>query len=287
MPTTTKKPLKKADSSQEELNIFIPTEEDVSGYIHRSINGQRDVDLLNTARLMKVNTIIAGPTGPGKTSCIKAYAHENNLPLLIMSMDAAKDPRQLFGGWKGTSTAGKYEWQDGPVTTLVRNGGVADFAEINFLDPKIAATLYTLLRERKLLLEENGNEYITAHDDFQVVADYNPGYEGTRRISEGLMNRFAMKLRFDYDREIESQLIGLTSLLDLATALRNSPAGLDTPVSTNMLVEFEDFAYELSIEFAMDNFINAFSNEERAAVKEVVTLHAENIRTEWNAEMGV
>ena len=53
-----------------------------------------------------------------------------------------------------------------------------------------------------------------------------------------------------------------------------------------MLIEFEDFAYEVGIDFAFDNFINAFSDEERAPVKEAVQLHAENIRSEWNTEMG-
>jgi len=276
-----------SEKSSHPLNSLVPPAWLAEEYINRKIGGKRDVEILDKARTMKMNTIIFGPTGPGKTSCVLAYAAEFIIPFYSVSCNGAIDPRQLFGSWVPTEEAGRYVWQDGPVTQMVREGGVLLLNEVNFMPPRIAASMYSLLDKRRTLsLIEHHNEVIVAHDNFQVIADYNPDYEGTRPLNEAFKNRFGLKLFFDYDIEIETELVSSDALLTLAKVLRDShrTGEIETPISTNMLMEFEDIAYDIGFDFAVENFLNAFSTEERAAVKEVVTLHRAGLESDFNGE---
>ena len=260
------------------LRALIPSEEFAEFYVHRNIGGVKDTEILAKARLMCHNTLIYGPTGPGKTSMVLAYAAEKRLPFYSVPCNGAIDPRQLFGSWIPTTEAGKYKWVDGPVTTMVRRGGVLLLNEVNFVPPRIAAVLYSLLdmRREMQLIDHNG-EVIKAHQQFQVVADYNPDYEGTRPLNEAFKNRFAIKLRFDYEPTIEAKLFDSKTLHAITKQLRDAHrrGEVDTPISTNMMVEFEDLVFELGLDFAIENFLNAFSAEERSGVAEVVKLHRE------------
>lgn len=255
---------------------------------YKSSEGEvRDVDLLAKAKKMKKNTLIFGPTGPGKTSCVFAYAAEFEIPLYSVSCNGAIEPRQLFGSWVPTEQAGVYKWEDGVVTKLMRYGGLFFINEINFMPPRVAASLYSVTDKRRTLtLLEHHNEVIVAHEDFQVIADYNPDYEGTRPLNEALKNRFAVKMFFDYDPVIEKELIAGETLLVLASLLRESHkvGEISTPISTNMLMEFEDISMDIGFDFAVENFLNAFSLDERPAVMEVMTLHRASLEADYTTD---
>lgn len=275
-------PSRQSDSP---LSNLVPAKFLADEYINRTIGGKRDVEILAQARSMKMNSLIFGPTGPGKTSCVLAYAAEYDIPFYSVSCNGAVDPRQLFGSWVPTEEAGIYVWQDGPVTMMVRNGGVLLLNEVNFMPPRIAASMYSLLDKRRTLsLIEHYNEVIVAHDNFQVIADYNPDYEGTRPLNEAFKNRFALKLFFDYEPSIEAELVSSDALLALATTLRDShkTGEIETPISTNMLMEFEDIAYDIGFDFAIENFLNAFTSSERPAIREVVALHRYNLEQDFD-----
>lgn len=269
-----------------DIEALIPPEWKAEEYINRTIEGVRDVDVLDSARRMKANVLLFGPTGPGKTSCVQAYCAEKRIPYYSIPCHQSIEPRQLVGSYIPTETAGVYRWQDGPVTALARFGGVLELEEVNFMPRGISSFLNPVLRGRVLSVLEHSGEVIPVHDDFQIIATMNPDYEGTKPLNEAFRNRFSLKLKFDYDREIEEQLVSLTSLLDLADQLRASHGTtLETPVSTNMLIEFEDLAFEFSFAFAVENFLNAFTESERNAVREVVKLREADLKNEWDALM--
>ena len=50
------------------------------------------------------------------------------------------------------------------------------------------------------------------------------------------------------------------------------------PISTNMLIEFEELAVDLGYDFAVANFKNAFAEDESPAVNETFDLYNEKIR---------
>lgn len=290
MSAKTKKTTNIRRQEEGPLSHLIPPAWASDDYINRKIGGKRDVDILAKARTMRMNTLIYGPTGPGKTSAVLAYCAEFQRPFYSVPCNGAIDTRQLFGSWVPTEEAGRYERQEGPVTLMVRNGGVLYLDEMNFMPPRIAASMHSLLDKRRTLqLVEFGNEVIVAHDDFQVIGSYNPDYEGTRPLNEAFKNRFGLKLFFDYDQKIEVKLVSSDVLLAIAGLLREShnSGEIETPVSTNMLMEFEDIAYDIGFDFAVENFLNAFSPAERSSVKEVLTLHRVKLESDFNGNNGI
>lgn len=268
------------------IQARVPEKKFSDTYISREIvDGMSDMDLFEFADAQNHNVLIYGPTGPGKTSAALAYAAKSEKLFYSISSNAGIEPSQLFG--KFVPSPEGIKWVDGPVTNIVRTGGVLLINEINFVPDRVATVLFQLLDKRReiTLLDHNG-EVIQAHPDLLIIADMNPDYEGTRPLNKALRNRFAVQISWDYDPKVESKLIKSKALLNMATQLRNdlNTEGLETPVSTNMLMEFESFCYEKSVVFATLMFINHFQSDERMIVKRVIDTHKDNLVAELSTE---
>lgn len=247
-------------------------------------NERSDFEVLDYAHELRHNVLIEGPTGLGKTSAVIAWAGHHRKHFYAVSSNVAIDPSQLFGKFVPDGIGG-FRWQDGPVTDLVRHGGVLLINEVNFLPERISTVLFSLLdARREITLLDHSGEVITAHDDLLIVGDLNPDYEGTRPLNKALRNRFAIQMAWDYDAEIERQLVRGTSLRDLAALLRRAQqrGEVDAPTSTGMLVEFEQVAAGLGLDAAIHNLINHFpTEEEREAVHVVILALADNLKTDY------
>lgn len=288
MPAATAKRKTTAATSlvKVDLSHLVPEKRFSEEYISRKIEGVWDIDLLRYAKLAGNNVILSGPTGPGKTSLVLAYCAVDEVPLVTVQCNGAVDPNTFWGGWQPdpTDPEGKrLVWVDSEITEVIRQGGCLYLDEVNFLPPKVAAVFHGLLdKRRQITIADRGNEVIKAHANLQVVVAYNPDYEGTKPLNAAFKNRFKLKVRFDYDQEVEKELVCIPVMLDVAKKLRlaQKAGDLDTPVSTNMLVEFEELAVDLGYEFAMTNFLNAFADEERQAVTEAFDMYSDTIKTE-------
>jgi Holliday junction resolvasome RuvABC ATP-dependent DNA helicase subunit len=260
-------------------------------YIHRKVYGVEDFKTFDKARDKHINVLIYGPTGPGKTTAVEAWAAERGLRMATVSGNASMESRQLFGGFIPDGMGG-YGWIDGPVTDVVRNGGVLLLDEMNFISPKIYTTLYPLTDGRRsITLLDHMGETIVAHEDLTIFATMNPDYIGTTPLNFAMRNRFDIQLSWDYDDNVESQLITSKSLLLLVKQLRSEAAKgqYETPISTNMLMEIEDFINDedLGYEFAVENFIAHFSADEQASVRLVFQTHEHNIKSDFGIEVPV
>lgn len=278
-PTTKRKPAATKVKEVGPLDHLIPEKIFADEYIPRVIEGIRDADLLRYANDAGNNVLIYGPTGPGKTSLVLAYAAEDRKPVATVQCNGAVDPNTFWGSWQ-PDALGRLEWVYSEITEVIRHGGVLYLDEVNFLPPKVAAVFHGLLdKRRQITIPERGNEVIKAHPGLLIICSYNPDYEGTRPLNPAFKNRFKMKLRFDYEPAVEKELVCVPVMLDLATKLRtqHKTGELDTPVSTNMLIEFEELAVDLGLAFAKENFLNAFTEEERGAVEEVFNNHYDKI----------
>lgn len=262
---------------------YIPDAELAKNYRHRKVAGVQDFSLLEYAMKTKQNVLLMGDTGAGKTMVGAAFAAEKQIPYYSLPCDVSIDPTALFGKMSPTDRAGEFEWVDGPVTELVRNGGVLNISEINFMPPKIAASLYPLLDGRRYvpLLGHRG-EVVHAHEDLLVIADMNPNYRGTVELNAAFKNRFPLKVVWNYDENVEKNLVKGTALRSIAKQLRDG-GEVRTPISTNLLMEFERMVQEdgLTYEFAVMNFLNAFSGNERDAVKNVFELRKTEITRDY------
>lgn len=260
---------------------YIPDKSLAEKYQHRTLYGVQDFDLLDAARRNHDNVLLMGDTGSGKTMVGAAYAADRGNWYYSLPCDVSIDPTALFGKMSPTETPGKFEWLDGPVTQIVRTGGVLNISEINFMPPKIAASLYPLLDGRRYvpLLGHKG-EVVHAHPDLLVIADMNPNYRGTIELNDAFRNRFPIKVAWGYDTEVEKRLVKSDELREVVRKLRALGSEIVTPISTNLLMEFERMAQDqsLSFDFAVANFIMAFRTSERDAVSNVIEMSKQTIK---------
>lgn len=267
-------------SGPSQRHAFVPDKRYADRYVHRKVNGVEDFKLLDWCMENRRNLLMMGDTGAGKTMFPMAYAAARGIPYYTVPCDVSIDPTSLFGKMMPTDTVGKFEWVDGPVTELVVNGGVLNISEINFMPPKIAASLYSLLDHRRSiqLLGKRG-EHVVAHDDLLIVADMNPKYRGTMDLNLALANRFGVKVLWGYELAVERMLVYSKSLLDLVQRIRKETQ-IRTPIGTNMMEEFEVIAGTLGVKFATENFVNCFADSEREPVKNMLDAASVNIAAE-------
>lgn len=267
----------------------VPRIELAKRYVHRDIWSRQDFEIFDYARSKNINILIYGPTGPGKTTSVEAWAAERGLRMATVSGNASMEPSQMTGKFVSDGN-GSFAWIDGPVTDVVRNGGVLLLDEVNFISPKIYTVLYGLLDGRRAitLLDHHG-ETIEAHPDLTIFATMNPDYIGTTPLNFAFRNRFDIQIPWDYDDKVEAKLVSSKALLVVAKQLRVEAAKgqYETPISTNMLQEFVNFVDALGYEFAVENFIAHFNSDEAASVRLVFQTHEHNIKTDFGIEIPI
>lgn len=272
-----------------DLTHLIPKKGFEKTYINRHFDGFEDLDLLEYAHDSQKNVLLFGPTGPGKTSMLFAYAAKKQIPIATIQCNGGADIHACFGG-PVMDDDRKITYVEADPITVVREGGILYFDELNFLPPRHTANFHGLFDFRRtIILQDKQNEKVVASPNLLVCASYNPGYEGTRPLNEALANRFHLKLECDYDTEIEKKLLAKVNvkspaLQSLAESIRSQYGrAFMTPVSTNMLLEFVEQSQDMSIKFAIMNFCNAFNSDERQAVHELFVVH----QVELENELGV
>lgn len=292
-PTTAKKTVvrrKPATDKVVELNAYIPDKSVAERYVGRQVRGVWDIDLLDEAVANAENILLMGDTGSGKTMLGEAYAAHRGVLYYSLPCDVSIDPTALFGKMQPTDVAGKFRWQDGPVTQIVREGGVLNISEINFMPPKIAASLYPLLDGRRYvpLLGHEG-EVVRAHPNLLIIADMNPNYRGTMELNAAFKNRFDHKIYWGYDTKVEEELVKFPTLREIAKKIR-AMMGTDiqTPLSTNMLMEFEKFSCRssLGLNYAIGNFAAAFDPDEQGSIERVLDAAKKELKSDLAFALG-
>lgn len=308
------------------LEMLIPDISIAKKYVSRTIDDVRDLDALGYANQEHMNVLISGPTGPGKTMCAMAYCAANKIPFVSVPCDGAIESSVLFGRPSVDIRTNGLRWVWGPVSLAVMHGGMLYFDEINAMPGRIATSIHGLLDGRRILTlmdhpfthidpatgeylsleigdprEEtcvtfDGPAYIKAHENLFVVGTYNPGYHDLRPLNQAFENRFAMRLEFLYDETVEKELVSSAALRELAHDIREAAAQgeIQTPVSTNMLMEFERLAKaELNdaageaipmYSFALKVLLNHFPVEERAAVQLKIKTKQQKLQREMGWE---
>lgn len=266
---------------------YVPSLDVVRDYVPRVFHGLNEEQIYDYAITHSINVLIEGEAGTGKTTSAMRYSALRNLPFYSVSSNVGAEPSQLFGKYVPDSD-GNFVWQDGGVTQLVRHGGVLLLNEINFLPPKVATVLMGLLDDRRqITLLDHKGEVINANPNLLVIADYNEGYRGTSQLNQAFADRFGLKLTFKYDTDIERKFIPSKSLLELANKMRaDSLSGIyETPISTRLLKNFVANATALNYEFAVENFLNNFNDEERGSVKLLMEAYSHSIATELGCKV--
>ena len=182
-------------------------------------------------------------------------------------------------------------WIDGPLMLVVRYGGVVLFDEVNLAHPRVTAAFHGVTSVmRRIDLSDNG-EIVPAGrggtgeaQPVLIGAAINPtSYNGTTRLNQAFRNRFAIPVKWPYLREVEEQMVTSVTLLDFADMVR-SLAEVQSPVSTNMLIEFERHCRRWGVEAASVLFCNHFDDDEVGPVERALEANSLQIAAEVEAD---
>ena len=204
-----------------------------------------EVALYQAAYAARMPMMLKGPTGCGKSRFVEYMAWKLERPLITVACNEDMTASDLVGRFlldaKGT------RWQDGPLSIAARIGAICYLDEVVEARQDTTVVIHPLTDHRRTLPLEKKGELIHAHEDFQLVISYNPGYQNLMKdLKQSTKQRFGA-LDFDYPEEkIETEIVAKESgidgdtahkLVQIAHRARNLKGhGLDEGISTRLLV---------------------------------------------------
>lgn len=189
--------------------------------------------------------MLKGPTGCGKTRFVEYMAWRLKRPLVTVACHDDLTASDLIGRFlvrhDGTI------WQDGPLTTAVREGALCYLDEVVEARQDTVVVLHSLTDHRRTLPIDKTGELVQAAAGFQLVISYNPGYQRMLKdLKPSTRQRFVC-LDFDFPPpDKEAAIIQREAGTDSATAFelvtlgqrlrRLKDQGLSEVPSTRLLI---------------------------------------------------
>lgn len=206
----------------------------------------REIEVFEHAYKNKLPFLLKGPTGTGKSRFIEFMAHKLEKKLITISCHEETSSTDLIGRYiiKGAETI----WLDGPLTTAIKEGAIIYLDEIAEARPDVIVAIHSLTDHRRELFVDKQGITVKAHNNFMLVASFNPGYQkGFKELKPSTRQRF-IATAFDYpEPKVEAEiLVNETNieesiakkLVTIATKIRNlTELGLAETVSTRLLVD--------------------------------------------------
>ena len=206
----------------------------------------KEIDVFNHAYKNKIPFLLKGPTGTGKSRFIEFMAHQLSKKIITISCHEETSSTDLIGRFiiKGAETV----WLDGPLTTAVKEGAIIYLDEVAEARPDVIVAIHSLTDHRRELFIDKLGETVKAHEDFMLVASFNPGYQrGFKELKPSTRQRF-IAVAFEYpEPKIEIEILVKETKIDQDTAkklvaignkIRNlTELGLTETVSTRLLID--------------------------------------------------
>lgn len=206
----------------------------------------KEVEVFEQAYKNKIPILLKGPTGTGKSRFVEYMASYLQKELITISCHEETSSTDLIGRFliKGSETI----WLDGPLVTAMKNGAIIYLDEIAEARPDVIVAIHPLTDHRRELYIDKLGEKIKAHDDFMLVASFNPGYQkGFKELKPSTRQRF-VAMSFNYpNAKLEAEILQKETnieeaiakqLVSIATKIRNlKELGLTETASTRLLVD--------------------------------------------------
>jgi len=204
-----------------------------------------EVKMYQAAYDARMPVMLKGPTGCGKSRFVEYMAWKLQRPLITVACNEDMTASDLVGRFLLDIDGTK--WQDGPLTVAARIGAICYLDEVVEARQDTTVVIHPLTDHRRELPLEKKGELVHAHEDFQIVISYNPGYQSLMKdLKQSTKQRFG-GMDFDYpNTEIEVEIVSHESgvgreiadkLVQIAHRSRNLKGhGLDEGMSTRLLV---------------------------------------------------
>jgi nitric oxide reductase NorQ protein len=204
-----------------------------------------EVALYEAAYGARMPMMLKGPTGCGKSRFVEYMAWKLGKPLITVACNEDMTASDLVGRFLLDRDGTK--WQDGPLTLAARMGAICYLDEVVEARQDTTVVIHPLTDHRRTLPLDKKGELIAAHDDFQLVISYNPGYQSLMKdLKQSTKQRFGA-LDFDYpEAALETEIVAKETdvssdiagkLVQIAHRARNLKGhGLDEGISTRLLV---------------------------------------------------
>ncbi|MES9992928.1 MAG: AAA family ATPase [Candidatus Thiodiazotropha sp.] len=206
---------------------------------------EEEIELYEAAYAERLPVMIKGPTGCGKSRFVEHMAWRLGKPLITVACNEDMTASDLVGRYLLDSDGTR--WLDGPLTVAARIGAICYLDEVVEARQDTTVVIHPLTDHRRTLPLDKKGEVVNAHEDFQLVISYNPGYQSLMKdLKQSTKQRFSA-LDFDYaPAALEASIIAKESSIDESDALklvkigetaRNLKGhGLDEGISTRLLV---------------------------------------------------
>ena len=154
-----------------------------------------------------INVFVTGLSGNGKTFMIEQVCADLKRECYRVNLTRQTDEDDLLGGFRLIN--GSTVWQDGPVTTAMKNGGVLLLDEVDLASHNVMC-LQSVLEGKGVFLKKIG-EWVTPAEGFTVVATANTKgrgddtgkFAGTGVLNEAFLERFP----FTYEQPYATKAI--------------------------------------------------------------------------------
>lgn len=204
-----------------------------------------EIAQFEAAYAARLPVMLKGPTGCGKTRFVEHMAWRLGRPLITVACNEDTAASDLTGRFL-LNASGTY-WQDGPLAVAARAGALCYLDEVVEARQDTVVAIHPLTDARRSLPLDRRNELLRAHDDFQLVISYNPGYQRMLKDLKPSTKQRFVAIAFSYPAPaIEADIVmhegGITrevavQLVAAAGKMRNLKGhGLDEGASTRTLV---------------------------------------------------
>jgi MoxR-like ATPase len=156
------------------------------------IGRRRELEIVLAALSSGRNVVLEGPPGTGKSTLLRAVAHQLDTNLVFVEGNAELTPARLLGAHDPALVLERgYSddtFVDGPLLSAMRAGALLYLEELNRIPEETLNILITAMAEREIHVPRVGT--IHAQPAFRLVAAMNPfDSVGTGRVSGAFADR--------------------------------------------------------------------------------------------------
>ena len=173
------------------------------------VGRRRELELVVAALMADRHIVLEGPPGTGKSTLLRAVAHELGIGFEFVEGNAELTPARLVGHFDPARvlTDGYVPdvFVDGALVTAMTSGSLLYVEEINRIPEETLNVLITVMSEQELHVPRLGR--VACKSGFRLVAAMNPfDAVGTARISGAVYDRMC-RLSMTYQSAAEEVAI--------------------------------------------------------------------------------